>query len=110
MNNQSLTPGNLPTSHFPFSPAVKISNFIFIPGQASIAKSVEISVVSFGMHYRRSFENVRDILTSARCRFNDVVQVRNCVGPQEDLVVFSTPYKEYFTSPYPARSTSTHEK
>ena len=59
----------------------------------------------FEKECRRSFENVRDILTSTGLRCKNVVLVRNYVGRQEDLAVFNTIYKEFFTAPYPFTST-----
>ncbi len=61
--------------------------------------------MSFEEECRRSFENVRIILRAAGLDFKDVVQVRNYVGKQEDLIDFNKIYKDYFIEPYPARTT-----
>jgi 2-iminobutanoate/2-iminopropanoate deaminase len=37
--------------------------------------------------------------------FQDVVQVRNYIGRQEYLSEFNNIYKEYFSAPYPVRTT-----
>jgi 2-iminobutanoate/2-iminopropanoate deaminase len=95
----------MPTSPLPFSPAVEAGGFIFVSGQASVDQSGRIINEDFEQECRRSFENVRIILRAAGLGFNDIVQVRNYVAKQEDLKRFNEIYKEYFSEPYPARTT-----
>jgi len=45
------------------------------------------------------------VLAGAGLTMEDVVQVRNYVGKQEYLKEFNEIYKEYFSPPYPARTT-----
>jgi len=96
---------NVPKSFLPFSPAVQSGEFIFISGQASVDGEGNIVVGTFEEECRRSFGNLRNILDAAGLTFEDVVQVRNYVGKQEDLPLFNQIYKEYFNVPYPARTT-----
>lgn len=95
----------MPKSFLPFSPAVQAGDYVFLSGQASVDAEGNIVNGSFEEECRRSFENVRAILTAAGLDFKDVVQVRNYVGRQEYLAEFNTIYKDYFESPYPARTT-----
>lgn len=96
---------NVPKSSLPFSPAVKAGDFVFVSGQASVDAEGNIVEGTFEEECRRSFENVRNILSAAGLGFKDVVQVRNYVGRQEDLVLFNQVYKEFFSAPFPARTT-----
>jgi 2-iminobutanoate/2-iminopropanoate deaminase len=96
---------HLPTSSLPFNPAVEAGGFIFISGQASVDINGKIINDNFDNECRRSFENVRTILNGAGLSFEDVVQVRNYVADQGDLKRFNEIYKEYFSEPYPARTT-----
>lgn len=105
MSIQHLKGDSMPSSPLPFSPAVEAENFIFISGQASVDKEGNIINDTFENECRRSFENVRSILSASGLSFQNVVQVRNYVGRQEDLVEFNKIYKDYFTEPYPARTT-----
>ncbi len=100
-----ITGQNIPISHLPFSPAVKVGDFIFISGQASVDDTGQIIVGSFEEECRRSFDNLGRILKGAGLDFNDLVQVRNYVASQDDLALFNKIYKEYFNTPYPARTT-----
>jgi 2-iminobutanoate/2-iminopropanoate deaminase len=95
----------VPTSHLPFSPAVRVGNMVYVSGQASVDKSGKIIEDTFEGEMRRSFANAEKILEAAGLDFSDVVQVRNYVGRKEDLAEFNRIYKEYFSPPYPARST-----
>ena len=96
---------NTPQSFLPFSPAVRAGDYMFISGQASVDEKGNIIKADFEEECRRSFENVRAILSAAGLGFKDVVQVRNYVNKQEDLTEFNRIYKDYFTEPYPARTT-----
>ena len=95
----------IPKSHLPFSPGVIAGDFVFISGQASVDETGKIVNDSFAGECRRSFENVRKILVAAGLDFSDVVQVRNYVAKREDLAEFNQIYREYFSAPFPARTT-----
>jgi 2-iminobutanoate/2-iminopropanoate deaminase len=96
---------NTPQSHLPFSPAIHSGDYVFVSGQASVDKTGQIVVDTFANECRRSFENLKVILEAAGLSFKDVVQVRNYVGKQEYLAEFNMIYKEFFSEPYPARTT-----
>ena len=96
---------NIPKSHLPFSPGVISGNYLFVSGQASVDDLGNIVVDSFEAECRRSFENLKRIVEAAGRSLDDAVQVRNYVGKQEYLSEFNTIYRDYFSEPYPARTT-----
>ena len=100
-----ITGAGVPQSHLPFSPAIQSGDYVFISGQASVDAEGKIVSGTFEEECRRSFENLKTILEASGLGFKDVVQVRNYVGKQEYLASFNTIYKEFFTAPYPARTT-----
>lgn len=104
-NKKTITGANVPKSFLPFSPAMQAGDYVFVSGQASVDAEGNIVNGSFEEECRRSFENVRTILMAAGLTFDDVVQVRNYVGKQEYLAEFNQIYKDYFSAPYPARTT-----
>ena len=55
-----------PVSHLPFSPAVQVGNLVFVSGQASVDPTGKIVSDSFEGEFRRSVENLRKVLQSAR--------------------------------------------
>lgn len=105
INKKVITGANVPKSYLPFSPAIQSGIYIFISGQASVDAEGNILQGTFEEECRRSFENLKIILEAAGVGFQDVVQVRNYIGKQEYLVAFNHIYKEFFSEPYPARTT-----
>jgi 2-iminobutanoate/2-iminopropanoate deaminase len=53
-------------------------------------------------------ENVRNVLAAAGCTLADVIQTRNYVREATDVPLFNQLYREYFSAPYPARTTITN--
>lgn len=104
-NVEIITGDGVPQSHLPFSPAIRAGDFVFISGQASVDDEGKIVEDSFEGECRRSFQNLGKILRGAGLDYKDVVQVRNYVGRQEDLVSFNQIYREFFNAPFPARTT-----
>ncbi len=96
-----------PVSHLPFSPVVKVGHLVFVSGQASVDTTGKIVSDSFEGEFRRSLDNLRKVLQTAGADLAQVVQTRNYVRDAEDLPLFNRLYAEYFTAPYPARTTIT---
>jgi 2-iminobutanoate/2-iminopropanoate deaminase len=94
-----------PVSHLPFSPAVVAGGLIFISGQASVDATGKIIRGTFEEEFRRSIENVKSVLAAANSDLRHVVQTRNYVQNSADLPLFNRLYREYFSPPYPARTT-----
>ena len=97
-----------PTSHLPFSPCVQVGDLLFVSGQASVDAKGAIVSDTFEGEFRRSVDNLRRVLESAGSDLAHVVQTRNYVRDAEDLSLFNQLYREYFTAPYPARTTIAH--
>jgi 2-iminobutanoate/2-iminopropanoate deaminase len=105
MNKLIVSGNKVPASHLPFSPGVWAGPFLYISGQASVDSHGKIITDEFAGECRRSFENLRLILQAAGLSFDDVVQVRNYVGKEEYLPEFNKIYAEFFSAPFPARTT-----
>jgi len=97
-----------PVSYLPFSPAVVVGDLIFVSGQASVDATGKIVSDTFEGEFRRSLENVRRVLAAAGSDLAHVVQTRNYVRDAEDLPQFNTLYRQFFTAPFPARTTITN--
>lgn len=101
--------GQVPTTHLPFSPAIKAGGFIFVSGQASVdERTGQIISDKFENEFRRSIENVRRILAAAGADLSHVVQVRSYVKDPADLPEYNALYREFFAEPFPARTTITN--
>jgi 2-iminobutanoate/2-iminopropanoate deaminase len=111
MNHPSVSypkEAGTPVSHLPFSPAVRLGDMIFVSGQASVDATGKIISESFEGEVRRSIENLRRVLETAGSDLAHVVQTRNYVRDPANLARFNEIYREYFSEPYPARTTITH--
>ncbi|MBC7365606.1 MAG: RidA family protein [Undibacterium sp.] len=97
-----------PVSHLPFSPAVKVGDLIFVSGQASADATGQLVPDTFEGEFRRSVENLRAVLLAAGSDLAHVVQTRNYVRDPAHVPLYNQLYREYFSPPYPARTTITH--
>ncbi|TWT64503.1 RidA family protein [Rubinisphaera italica] len=97
-----------PTSHLPYSPCAVVDRVVYVSGQASVDKTGKIISDTFEAEFRRSIENMRNVLAVAGCDLKDVIQTRNYVRDEEDLVLYNQLYAEYFSKPLPARATLTN--
>ena len=95
-------------SHLPFSPAVEANGFVFVSGQASVDATGQIVSGSFEEEMRRAFHNVTDILRSAGLGLQNVVRVTSYIQDPADGSRYNELYREFFTPPYPARTTITN--
>ena len=95
-------------SHLPFSAAVEANGFVFVSGQASVDAQGNIVPGSFEEQMRRALQNVTDVLRSAGLSLENVVRVTSYVQDASDVPRFNQLYREYFTAPYPARTTITN--
>jgi len=97
-----------PVSHLPFSPAVRVGDLIFVSGQASVDATGKIISDTFEGEFRRSVENLRKVLETAGSDLRHVVQTRNYVRDAEEVPRYNELYREYFSPPYPSRTTITN--
>jgi len=97
-----------PRSTLPFSPVTRIGNLLFVSGQASVDGTGKIVSDTFEGEMRRSLENLLRILTDAGSDLSLVAQTRNYVRDDKDLVRFNEIYREFFSEPFPARTTITN--
>ncbi|MFV0390038.1 MAG: Rid family hydrolase [Pyrinomonadaceae bacterium] len=93
----------------PFSHAVRVDNFVFISGQASVdLSSGEIISGTLAEEVGQSMQNLRTILENAGAQWEDIVKVGCFVRRNEDLAEFNVLYRQYFCEPFPARTTVTN--
>src|SRR5206468_6904862 len=97
-----------PTSPLPFSPSVCFGDLIFISGQASVDAAGKIVSDTFEGEFRRSIENVKKVLEAAGSDLAHVLQTRNYVRDAADVPLYNQLYREYFTEPFPTRTTITN--
>jgi len=105
MSVQVIRDATVPHGRLPFSPALRVGNLIFVSGQASVDRHGEIVPDSFEGEMRRSLANLRLVLAAAGLDLSHVAQIRGYVGRAADLDEYNRLYREYFSEPFPARTT-----
>ena len=89
----------------PFSPGVRAGGFVFVSGMASAGEDGKLIPDTFENEARRTYENVGRVLAAAGLDFSRVVQVRCYLSRKEDWDAHNRIYREYFSEPFPARTT-----
>jgi 2-iminobutanoate/2-iminopropanoate deaminase len=97
-----------PRSRLPYSPYTKVGNLVFVSGQASVDETGAIVRDTFEGEMRRALDNLRKVLETAGSNRGLVVQTRNYVQDPCDLPAYNEIYREFFSEPYPARTTITN--
>ena len=102
---QAITGSDMPTPKLPYSPAVRAGPFVFVSGQASVDDQGNVALDTFENEMRRTMSNVERILNAAGLSLRDVVQVRGYLIDRSHWDEYNRLYREYFTEPFPARTT-----
>lgn len=93
----------------PFSHATRFGDFVFVSGQASVnLETGEIIAGTFAEEFALSMKNLRTVLEKAGARWEDIVKVGCFVRRDEDLAEYNQLYRQYFSEPFPARTTITN--
>jgi 2-iminobutanoate/2-iminopropanoate deaminase len=98
----------MPASPLPFSPAIRVGDLIFVSGQASVDATGKIVPDTFEGEVRRSLDNLRKVVEGAGSDLRHVVQTRNYVRDPANLARYNELYREYFSEPFPTRTTITN--
>lgn len=92
-------------SALPFSPAIRAGDFVFLSGLASVDEQGRIVPDTFENEARRTYQNIGRVLKAASLDFSRVVQVRCYLANQADWDAHNRIYREFFSEPFPARTT-----
>jgi 2-iminobutanoate/2-iminopropanoate deaminase len=76
-----------------------------VSGQASVDSTGAIVPGTFEEEMRQAFANVQSVLASAGLTLRDVVRVTSYLRDHQDGPRYNELYREYFTAPFPARTT-----
>jgi 2-iminobutanoate/2-iminopropanoate deaminase len=102
--NGAIQPDGVATPSSPYSPVFASGDLVYTAGQIGSDASGN-TVEGFEAQTRQVFENLRACLEAAGCSFRDVVKVNGYLVDLGNFPVYNEIYREYFTEPYPARTT-----
>jgi 2-iminobutanoate/2-iminopropanoate deaminase len=93
----------------PFSHACQAGDLIFVSGQASVdLKTGDIIPGTLAQEMKRSMDNLRTIVEAAGAGWEDIIKVNCFVRRDSDLVEYNLLYREFFSEPFPTRTTLTN--
>jgi 2-iminobutanoate/2-iminopropanoate deaminase len=98
-------PGSAPAIG-PYSPALKVGNFLFLSGQIPLdPASGQLVTGDIRVQTKRVLDNIGAVLAGAGVNFSHVVKSTVFLVDFDDFAAMNEVYATYFTAPYPARST-----
>jgi len=103
--NEFIQPDGIARPSFPYSPVVVSGDLVVTAGQ--VANDATGSVVSDEIEgqCRQVLDNIRACLEAAGCGLADVIKVNAFLTDLDNFPVYNAVYREYFSEPYPARTT-----
>ncbi len=96
---------NAPSAIGPYSQAVEKDEFIFVSGQLPIDNNTSLIKEDIASQTRQSLQNIKYILKEANLQMKDIVKTTILLKNLDDFDIVNKIYNEYFTPPFPARTT-----
>lgn len=89
----------------PYSQAVVVAPFVYLSGQRPVHPETGEIPEGTTAQAHQVFHNMRAVLAAANCSLTDVVKVTVHLASISDFDVFNEVYRDYFSAPYPVRTT-----
>lgn len=106
MSRQPVRTADAPAAIGPYSQAARAGNTVFLSGQIPLDPATgELVDGDLGVQARRSFDNLRAVCQAAGGSLDDVARVGLYLTDLSQFAVVNAVMAEYFSEPYPARST-----
>lgn len=105
MDKQPFTSPDAAPPVGPYSPAVGAGEFVFVSGQVALDAEGRLAAITVPDQTRKAMENMRLLLAAAGLTFDNVVKTTIFLTNMEDFAAVNEVYGEFFSPPYPARST-----
>jgi 2-iminobutanoate/2-iminopropanoate deaminase len=95
-----------PAALGPYSAAVRVGDFVYCSGQTPIVPETgELVEGCVACQTAQVLKNVSAVLEAAGLTFDNVVKTTVFLTDMGDFAKMNEKYAEYFTEPFPARST-----
>jgi len=106
MPRQPVRTADAPAAIGPYSQATRCGNTVFLSGQIPLDPATgELVAGDLAAQARRSFDNLRAVCQAAGGSLDDVARVGLYLTDLSQFAVVNAVMAEYFSEPYPARST-----
>ncbi|CAN1546300.1 TdcF Putative translation initiation inhibitor, yjgF family [Burkholderiaceae bacterium] len=104
MPRTPVTPKGSPPPLAPYSPGVVADNILYVSGMLAMdTEGKTIGIGDAGAQCRAILESIKSVVESAGGTMDDVVYNAIFLKDLKDYAAMNIVYKEYFSSPYPAR-------
>jgi 2-iminobutanoate/2-iminopropanoate deaminase len=105
MSFEPVFPEGVSRPDFPYSPGVVSGDLVYTAGQVANDENGKIVSDEIEAQTRRVLDNLRAVLKAAGCELSDVIKVNAYLTDLSSFPVYNDVYREYFSEPYPARTT-----
>jgi reactive intermediate/imine deaminase len=89
----------------PYSHAIRTGNLVFLAGQGPFDPATGTIPDAFEDQVRQTLENLAAVAEAAGASLADAVRVGVYLRTMDDFPALNPVYAEFFTEPYPARTT-----
>jgi len=106
MSRQIIHTERAPAAIGPYSQAVKHGQMVFLSGQIPLDPATgEVVAGGIEAQARRAFDNLKAVVEAAGGTLDNVVRLGLYLTDLGQFAAVNAVMAEYFTAPYPARST-----
>jgi 2-iminobutanoate/2-iminopropanoate deaminase len=105
MKRHAVQPHDVATPKAPYSPVVVSGDHVYTAGQVAFDEAGSLVGDDMETQARRALDNLRSCLAAAGCALDEVVKVNAYLADLADFDAYNAIYREFFTEPYPARTT-----
>lgn len=102
---QAVRTDHAPEPAGPYSQGIVSGPFVFVAGQGPKNPSTGEVAADVGEQTRQVLRNLGAILEAAGSSLDQVVKVTAHLSTLDDFDTFNAAYREFFTEPYPVRTT-----
>ena len=92
-------------SSLPFSPALRVGDWVFVSGQGGLNSANELVGDTIEAQTEATLHNVEALLRAAGCELSDVVSVLVHLADLSLFERYNAVYERFFPDPRPVRTT-----
>ena len=106
MFNKAIHSSKAPKAIGPYSPAIKLGDFVYLSGQVPLdAETGELVSGGIVEQTHQVFKNIKAILEEMNLETSHIVKTTVFMTDLGEFTAMNEVYSTYFSEPYPARST-----
>jgi len=105
MSKRTIQPDGVARPKAPYSPVVVDGGLVYTAGQVAFDEQGDLVAGGIGEQARQALENLTACLRAAGAELSDVLKVNAYLADLGDFSGFNAVYDEFFSEPYPARTT-----